>query len=102
MSSIITDIPFITSEEIAPSLLVNIPRHSSEDVLHASGIEVNSYEELYAQAIAPSTIYHYHRVPFYHIFRLTGAGNSHYIENKWGFKGDLFGGFKFFLYLCGI
>ncbi|MDR0295600.1 MAG: helix-turn-helix domain-containing protein [Prevotellaceae bacterium] len=82
MSNIITNIPFITSEEVAVSLHTDIPRHSSEEVLHASGIEVNSYEELYAQAIAPSTIYNYHRVPFYHIFRLTGTNNAHFIENK--------------------
>jgi len=82
MSNITTDIPFITSEDVAPSLPTYIPRHNTEDVLHASGIEVNSFEELYAQAIAPSTIYNYHRVSFYHIFRLTGTGNAHFIENK--------------------
>jgi len=81
MSNIITDTPFHT-EEVAPWTLSNVAHHTSEEVLHASGIEVNSFEELYGQAIAKSTIYRYHRAAFYHIFRLTGESNVHFIENK--------------------
>ena len=82
MSKIISDIPAVTSEEVLPSLPADIPRHISEDVLDASGIEVNSFDELYAQNIATETAYNYHRVPFYHVFYFKGAGNAHFIENK--------------------
>jgi AraC-like DNA-binding protein len=76
----LTNTPSYTSEEVfsSPS---NIPRYSAEHVLHPTGIEVNTFEELYEQEVA-SAIYSYHRVPFYHIFRYKGNGNFHYVENK--------------------
>lgn len=63
-------------------MAINTPRHSSDNVLHPPGIEVNSFEELYRQKIAKKTIYDYHRASFYHIFRYKGDENYHYIKNK--------------------
>jgi len=82
MSKIITDIPYVTSEEVMPSQLVNIHRYTPEEVLDDSSVEVNDFEELYSQPIAQSTIYSYHRVSFYHIFYFTGVNNIHFVENK--------------------
>jgi AraC-like DNA-binding protein len=82
MSNTTTNIPYHIAEDVLTSSPANIPRHTSEDVLDASGIEINSFDELYAQEVAQSTIYGYHRVPFYHIFRYKGMNNSHLIENK--------------------
>lgn len=82
MLKTIADTPFITSEEVVFTLRNNAPRHRPEEVLDMSGIEVNSFDELYAQNIAEATIYNYHRGSFYHVFRFTGAGNVHFIENK--------------------
>ena len=58
------------------------PRYSSEEVLHSFEIEVNTFEELYAQEVVQDTIHEYHRTDFYHIFRYSGKGNVHYVENK--------------------
>ncbi|MDR2915669.1 MAG: AraC family transcriptional regulator [Tannerella sp.] len=56
--------------------------YSPEDVIHATGIETNTFGELYAQKIAQQTIYAYHRTDFYHIFRYRGNHNTHYVEDK--------------------
>lgn len=58
------------------------PRYSSEEIIHATGIEMNTFDKLYAQKIAQQTIYGYHRTNLYHIFRYRGNHNIHYVEDK--------------------
>lgn len=59
-----------------------IPNYSPDEIMHATGIETNTFDELYAQKIAQQTIYAYHRTNLYHIFRYNGNNNVHYVEDK--------------------
>jgi AraC-like DNA-binding protein len=61
---------------------IDIPRHTTGEVLDPSGIEVISFEELYLQKIAQETIYDDHRASFYHIFRYGDSGGEHYIQGQ--------------------
>ncbi len=58
------------------------PRYTSSEVIRVAGIEINTFEELYAQEVAQEAIYECHRANFYHIFRYTGKRNVHYVEDK--------------------
>jgi AraC-like DNA-binding protein len=58
------------------------PRYGPAEVLDSSGIEINTFDELYAQPVALRTIYESHRASFFHIFCFRGAGNIHYVEGR--------------------
>jgi AraC-like DNA-binding protein len=58
------------------------PRYIPDEILHASGVEVSTFDELYAQNFAPAILYGRHRASFYHIFRYTGEDNTHYVANR--------------------
>jgi len=81
ISKIFTDNRDYIAEE-ADNGISAIPRYPLEDVLDSGSIEVNTFEELYAQKDMQSLLYAYHRVPFYHVFRYKGGGNIHYIDKR--------------------
>ncbi len=68
-----------------PKTPIDIQRHTAEEAIHPSGIEIFSFDILYRHEVAKQMIFTDHRSSFYHIFRCSPYCKNtctHYVEDK--------------------